>query len=456
MAPPTQPKSSDEHQTSRNRLKAAQRNEEANSSVETVETVLHRPPTHKENLPPHLPSTIRGLPAGIHQVIGFPLRDTFRTSFNQAITQEANWPLPDSIVQGLKYQANRYEPPQPRVYTSAAQSAQTNQNFDPDDGNIYSQCSECDPSGGPTDCQHPEDPPYSSNLNPIRDDDPAFNHLKRIQWPLVTPKEPSPAARLITKPSPSKVAVIREHVSPRSPSLDSQDPLSNSPTANRRGILRAQAKLPARSGPFPDEMLAARHLSNFLTENVEEGVATSYVIFTMHGTLLGYSSGLPVTTARSIAAAAGLTWRQKDQHMMRDPEADLRSGSANFLKVHEVTKAEQGPGLFNMICERKDFIMSVQWIQSGFLVAAMIKNDAAPPSASTTAQTGFQLGAGANDDGDGNWEDEDAVEETSEDDEDKAKQFTKTQKLLAKSQGLAEALREQWKLDEFKMPPGFR
>ncbi|KAL9576712.1 MAG: hypothetical protein Q9212_006873 [Teloschistes hypoglaucus] len=454
MAHRTQPKSSGEHQTSRDRLGAAQRNEEANSSAETI---LHRPPQHKENAPPHLPSTIRGLPAGIHQVIGFPLRHTHRDSFNQAITQEANWQLPDSIVSGLKYQANRYEPPQTPIYSSAAQSAQAKRTFDPDDGTVYSQCSECDPSGGPTDCQHPGDPPYSTNLNPIRDNDPAFDHKKRIQWPPVTPKKASPGARFITKPSPSKVAVIKEHVSPFSPSLDDQSPLLGSPSANRGGILRAQAKLPVRPGPFPDEMLAARHLSNFLTENVEEGVATSYVIFTMHGSLLGYSSGILVATARNIAAAAGLTWRQKDQHMMRDPEADLRSGSTNFLKVLEVTKAEQGPGLFNMICERKGFLMSVQWIQSGFLVAAMIKNDVPPPPpVASTTQTGFQLGAGANDDGDGTWEDEDAVEETSEDEEDKAKQLTKTEKLLAKSQGLAEALREQWKLDAFKMPPGFR
>lgn len=292
MAYRTQPKSSDEPQTSRDRPKAPQRNEEANSSVETI---LHRPPTHTENLPPHLPSTIRGLPAGIHQVIGFPLRDTHRDSFNQAITQEANWPLPDSIVQGLKYQHNRYAPPQPRIYNSTVQSAQANRIFDPDDGTIYSHCSECDPSGGPTDCQHPADPPYSTNLNPLPDDHPAFEFRKRIQWPPVTPKKASPVARFITKPSPSKVAVIKEHVSPYSPSLDDQSPLLGSPTANRRGILRAQADLPVRSGPFPDEMLAARHLSNFLTENVEEGIVTSYVYVSCSMPLLILQLPLPFT-----------------------------------------------------------------------------------------------------------------------------------------------------------------
>ncbi|KAL8666870.1 MAG: hypothetical protein Q9202_001110 [Teloschistes flavicans] len=459
----------DEDQANLNRLWAGQRHQEANSSSETI---LHRPPTHKENVEPksgwalfrsssnesYLPRTVRGVPTGIHQVIGFPLRGSSRDSFNSALTQEAHWPLPDSVVAGLKYQAERYALPQPRAFSFAAQLANANRVFDPDDGPIYSHCTECDPAGGPTDCQHPEDPGYTTNLNPICEDDPAFDYKKRINWP-VTPKKAPPPLSLITKPSPSRVAIVKEHVSPCSPSFDGS-PLSGSPTANRHhSILRAQAELPVRSGPFPDEMLAARHLSNFLTENVEEGVATTYVIFTMHGTLLGYSSDLPVTAARSIAAAAGLTWRQKDQTVLRDPEADLLSGSTNFLKTLEVTKAEKGPGLFNMICERKGFLVSVQWIQSGFLVAAMIKIDESPPA--SAAKSSFQLGAGANDD-DETWEDEGAVEDTTEDEEDRAKKLTKSQKLtkpqklLAKSQGLAEALREQWKLDEFKMPPGFR
>lgn len=33
----------------------------------------------------------------------------------------------------------------------------------------------------------------------------------------------------------------------------------------------------AKQSGHPDEMLAARHLSNFLTENIEKGVATSYM-----------------------------------------------------------------------------------------------------------------------------------------------------------------------------------
>ncbi|KAL8716868.1 MAG: hypothetical protein Q9181_008385 [Wetmoreana brouardii] len=108
-----------------------------------------------------------------------------------------------------------------------------------------------------------------------------------------------------------------------------------------------------------------------------------------------------------------------------------------------------------MICEFKELLMAVQWVLPGFLVAAMIENDVAAEAAK--GKGGFELGAGGtgNDD-DETLEDEEAVEETSEDEEDRAKQPTKQGKLFAKSQGLADALRKQWKLDEFKMPPGFR
>ena len=122
--------------------------------------------------------------------------------------------------------------------------------------------------------------------------------------------------------------------------------------------------------------------------------------------------------------------------------------------------------------------MAVQWIQDGFLAAAMIEADIpqdipTPPEPHQPKQKGrFETGASASEhhDDDAVWEDEEAVEETSEDEDERVlaqeqgeeqaqKQDTepsKQMKLFERSQGLASALREQWKVDGFKMPPGFR
>lgn len=155
---------------------------------------------------------------------------------------------------------------------------------------------------------------------------------------------------------------------------------------------------------------------------------------------------------------------------MRGGEIPTLTGGASFLKTVAVTNADNGPGLFNMICEYKDLIMAVQLIKDTFLAAAMIEADApepVPSDAVTQEEVRFVTGAAAiGDHDDEAWEDEGAVEETSEDEEDKAKAQAKTQKetskeptkqekLFLKSQGLASAVREQWKVDGFKMPPGF-
>ncbi|KAL8814859.1 MAG: hypothetical protein Q9223_005951 [Gallowayella weberi] len=199
-------------------------------------------------------------------------------------------------------------------------------------------------------------------------------------------------------------------------------------------------------------MLAARHLSNFLTQNVEAGVASNYIIFTTHGTLLGYSSTINVTTARSIAAITGLTWRANDSALLRGADIGPIPGGASLLKTLEITQAEKGPGLFNMICEYKKFLMAIQWVTKGILVAAMIELDEPP---AVKGKGLFAVGAGSQQESDEAWDDERAVESTSEDGEDQAKSPSTQSKLFQKSQGLASALREQWKVDGFKLPPNF-
>ncbi|KAL8646184.1 MAG: hypothetical protein Q9226_006974 [Calogaya cf. arnoldii] len=379
----------------------------------------------------------------LKQVLGFPPTDAPRTHFDAHLTQTPDWETPESISQTLQYQAKRYRPALPKERSFENQRPQDHV-FDPNKGAVYSGCTQCDPAGGPTDCQHPEDPRrYSTELNPIPKGDSAFRrcHLVKPSLP-ITPKKTSPGSSLISKPSPSKAAVTPQIVSSKGCSSGFAE------IACAKGIEVHQ----------PDEMLAARHLSNFLTENVEPGITTSYIIFTSHGTLLGYSSPLPVTTARSIAAITGMTWRANDSALLRGTDANPPTGRTSLLKVLEITQAEKGSGLFNMICEYKRYLMSVQWIKPSLLLAAMTELDEQVIAAAAGKGKGkFSIGAGDSEqEGDEEWEGERAVEETSEDDDDRAKAPSKKSKLFQKSQAVAGALREQWKVDDFKLPPGFR
>ncbi|KAL8966467.1 MAG: hypothetical protein Q9197_005961 [Variospora fuerteventurae] len=450
------------------------------SAASSTDTVIHLPPNQKENVRPtskslrsnsaHSLATPGGprtvtVQSGIPLLLGFPTSDICATDFDTSITQEPHWELPDHITQVLDHQKKRHAEPKPKEANFELQAKNGNRIFHPEDGTIYTHCNECDPDGGPTDCQHPKDPAgYSTRLNPIRPDDPGFAHLYDPLPAPTTPKTPSPSDKLITKASPSKATVTQK----------GELRLTLSPPG---GVDKAVKYLAGFSNltpskgkqiQYPDEMLAARHLSNFLTDNVEEGVATSYIIFSTHGTLLGYSSPLKVKDARSIAALAGITWRAHDHALFRGgPVAPLISG-ATLLKTIAVTKADKGSGLYNMICAHNDLLMAVQWIQGGFLAAAMIDATEADYIYDEESKPeGLEMGAGTKHSDDEVWEDAgeavDDEEATGEEDaedgnakQQPAKDAAKQTRLFEKSQGMAEALREQWKVDDFKMPRGFR
>ncbi|KAL8905028.1 MAG: hypothetical protein Q9207_002884 [Kuettlingeria erythrocarpa] len=381
-------------------------------------------------------------------------------TFDISITQQANWELPESIKQVIDLQAKVYAEPKPKEASEETKARLAKHTPDSRDGTIYSQCNECDPNGGPTDCQHPEDPKeYNNRLNPIRDDDPAFAHRSLPLPAPRTPRKPTPSDKLITKASPSKASV--------SPVSNVRLILSYSGGIEKAvEYLKGFASLDltkAKQLEHPDEMLAARYLSDFLTENIEEGVATSYIVFSTHGTLLGYSSPVEVKTARNIAALAAMTWRVNDLAVLHGNLTTPTTSSANLLKTVTMTPAGRVPGLYNMICLYKDLLIAVQWIKGGFLAAAMVeateadhiydadKDKLGKEALATAADTGEQ--------DDGAWVDDGAVEETSEDEANKAKgrkDPIKQAKLFEKSQGLAEAMREQWNADDFKMPRGFR
>ncbi|KAL8941325.1 MAG: hypothetical protein Q9216_002310 [Gyalolechia sp. 2 TL-2023] len=457
------------------------------SSNSSTETVVHHLQQQRQNPRPqsHQPRTVFRGPTGIAQVLGFTSENNPATHFQASITQEASWQTPDHLQQVSRYQTKRYAEPKPKEGNFEQQAQRETYVFDPEDGPIYSSCTECDPDGGPTatltsipssHCQHPEDPKgYSLALNPIPQYDPAFTIGKLPEPQPPTPKTPCPGDRLIGRLSPSEPVLTTEGdlllTFNRPQGIGSIiEPLERFSRITIDKKKRIQ---------HPDEMLVARHLSSFLTDNVEKGVATSYIIFSTHGTLLGYSSPLPVKTARNIAALAGITWRVNNQALIRGDEIPTLTGGASFLKTVVVTNAENGPGLSNMICEYKNLVMAVQLIKDTFLAAAMIEADSQEPVLNHAAtpkpkeDVKFETGTSATGERDDEaWEDEEAVEETSEDEEDQAraqeakaqevkaqeeaeKEPTKQEKLFEKSQGLASAVKEQWKVDGFKMPAGF-
>ncbi len=268
------------------------------SRTSSTETVLYHPVSSGEDILPgsssglrwtatygpalsrvatdqsYQPPKVLRIHSGISQVLGFPPRDAPLNRFDAFTTQTANWRLPKNISEILQYQARHYAPGLPRHRSYEQQALAQNRIFDPEKGSIYSGCNECDPTGGPTDCQHPEDPTtYSTELNPIPKGDPAY-HLCHPAEPVPTnPERISPGSKLISKPSPSKAAVTPEDI------LSGGCRSSSAIRRAFRGLSGFAETIDARSrkAQQPDEMLSARHLSRFLTENVEPGVATSYM-----------------------------------------------------------------------------------------------------------------------------------------------------------------------------------
>ena len=179
-------------------------------------------------------------------------------------------------------------------------------------------------------------------------------------------------------------------------------------------------------------------------------------VFAEHGNLLGYSEPLATKNARSTAAITSLTWRANARIFARDPKGEPMPANPH-LKTIKLSGAERVPGLYNMVCEHNGLLMAVQWLKQGFLFAAMIEQDPPPPPPTETA---FELGAQGTegDDRDSVWTNEDVISENSEDEEERfkrANQPSKQEKLVAKSQGLAKALRVQFDMDNLDKPTGF-
>lgn len=118
-------------------------------SNSSTETVIHHPQPQRRTHS-HWPSSVFQGPSGIGQVLGFPSKDTPATHFQASTTQEANWPTPGHLKEVANYQSKRYAEPQPKEGSFAQQAQKPTHVFDPEEGTIYSGCTECDPTGGPT------------------------------------------------------------------------------------------------------------------------------------------------------------------------------------------------------------------------------------------------------------------------------------------------------------------
>ena len=249
------------------------------SSASSRETLTGQPNPPKENVPPASPSgprlvrthtrsaeplRITGVvETGLAPFVGLTPRNS-QPSFRAAVTQEGPWELPHGLKDSRNYQKQFWaEPkPPPRVVRQ--------RRHDPAKGIVYTTCNSCDPNGGPTDCQHPEDPKYSFELNSVPENDPAFQYWLRATPP-PRPKIVTPGTKYLTKVSPTQ-----ETSSTETPDLVGQ--IGRPYFGQALPSLESFAKLNLGTEvEHPDKMLAARHLCNFLTENVEEGVATSYM-----------------------------------------------------------------------------------------------------------------------------------------------------------------------------------
>ena len=134
------------------------------STGSSTETVLYYPQPRSENIRQTSSSTLYRTDtdessspcAAVPQALSLPSRSTSATDFDSSVTQEAHWPLPDNLTEILNYQAKQYAQPKPKGSSFAQQARTQDRLFDPDFGAIYSHCTECDPSGGPTYVHDPE------------------------------------------------------------------------------------------------------------------------------------------------------------------------------------------------------------------------------------------------------------------------------------------------------------
>ncbi|KAL9610171.1 MAG: hypothetical protein Q9167_005099 [Letrouitia subvulpina] len=406
--------------------------------------------------------TYVGCPSIIPALISHP--SPTRSDSHSVVSPARQNDLPRSVKLALEYQRKAYRQLEPDHDASKRQRDAEKRGFDPEAGSIYTRCSECDTNGGLTFCQHPEDPKeYSLEVNPSHHDDPIFH----------SPVSRSSPLKRATPITPTKLPIRSNIISPASTSpvkvsgvTSSGSPFNKDCAVPGQNLTTAAATLQglAETGTHrQDKMLVARQLSKFLSENVQEDVVSKYIIFTCHGTLLGYSDSITVKEARQLAAIGGLTWRTKESALPRDVGPGFITNVAPLFKKVNLKRSSQNGSLVNLVCESKQGqLISIQWIKNNFLIASIL-------DAQATSDGDDEKGKGVAISEDKASNDNKSIEESTkepaeepeepEEPDGKAAQEqppepskpSPQQILIWKSEGMAEALRQQ----DLVMPRGF-
>lgn len=226
---------------------------------------------------------------------------------------------------------------------------------------------------------------------------------------------------------------------------------------------------------FQYEMFKSNALSGLLSENTDEH-ASHFVVFTSHGTLLGYSAQMSIRTARKVTSLAGISWRCHEEALRIGAEELVSASSA--LKVHNI-ETNDDDKLTCMVSETEGMMAAVCDVKETILVAALAPvktppekkkraakaekkagssedESAASPTTSTGNEEASPSGSPDKDSQDDASSMKGKAKESNEVDMEPFERpklgLSQEQILTWKAEGMAEALRED--LYDFKLPEG--
>ena len=253
-------------------------------------------------------------------------------------------------------------------------------------------------------------------------------------------------------------------------------------------------------------MIHAKNLCALLTENVQEVAAhwmqalsilipfvpllTFISVFTINGTLLGYSDGTTIEQGRTVAALTGAAWRINNNLIAQGVEDIPDSGP--FLKNMTIfpynDPESSGLGLKSMLAEVNGMVIAVHDVKERLLVAAMHPVEALKTTEADEASEKMKSlhvfdetdpaakedkvseeGGVKKDDSGSGWDSDESESESTKERKSQAKrkgkskatgdedteehEFSKKELLMMRVEGMADVLRAD--LADFKMPDEF-
>lgn len=255
-------------------------------------------------------------------------------------------------------------------------------------------------------------------------------------------------------------------------------------------------------------MIHPQNLCTLLTENVQEVAAhwmqanpiliplvpplTLISVFTINGTLLGYSDGTTIEQGRTTAALTGAAWRINNNLLVQGVQDIPDSGP--FLKNMTIfpynDPESSGTGLKSMLAEVNGMVIAVHDVKERLLVAAMhpvetlktteadeasekMKSlhvfDETDPAAKKGKESEEGEGVKRDDDSGSSWGSDESESESTKKSKSQAKRkgkgkatgdedtgehdFSKKELLMMRVEGMVDVLRAD--LADFKMPDEF-